>query len=345
MNDMSTDIFESEENPSVAADRVVDAIHGHDRFLITTHENPDGDALGSLIATGLGLSSLDKDVTLFLPGSLPLPREYDFLPLDSIVREVPTDADGRVLLVLDCASPARLSAARELLATSSLVINVDHHRDNTRFGGINFVMADASSTAEIIHGLLGGLGIALTPAIAEAIYVGMVTDTGRFQYSTTTPSVFRLAASLLEAGADAQRVFERVYESIALAKIRLLAIAFERASLHRDGRVITSYLVHEDFDSLGVDDSYAEGIVEQLRSVEGVELAATIREPVHLTPPLKRVSLRTGRDDLDVSAIARQFGGGGHRASAGFSADGEIDKIIADICAAFDAAPRDTPAT
>ena len=207
---------------------VADAIRSHDRFLVTTHENPDGDALGLLLAAKLALDALGKDAVMYLYGEAPLPREYTWMPLEDLRRAVPDDCADRVLLALDCANESRLGPDPEVLHSASLVVNLDHHHDNTRFGNVNCVVADASSTGEIVRDLLRELDVALTPDIAEALYIALVTDTGRFQYTNTTPKALRLAAELVEAGADVHKIFQDVYESVQFAKMKLLARALER---------------------------------------------------------------------------------------------------------------------
>jgi phosphoesterase RecJ-like protein len=220
-----------------------------------------------------------------------------------------------------------LGAAAELLKRVPLSIDVDHHHDNSRFGTISHVAADASSTGEIVRDLIALLDVPLTPAIAEALYVALVTDTGRFQYTNTTPKALRLAAELVEAGVDVQRVFQGIYESVEFAKLKLLARALERARVLEGGRIVVSYLVRTDFAEVGAAEPYSEGIIDYLRAVEGSELSALIREPPRDDGPVRRVSLRASIDELDVSAIARRFGGGGHRQAAGFSTDASVDEI------------------
>src|SRR5439155_7648517 len=204
---------------------VADAIRSHERFLVTTHENPDGDALGSLLAMKLALDALGKDAVMYLSGEAPLPREYAWMPLGNLRRSVPDDAATRVLLALDCANESRLAPDPEVLHSAPLVINVDHHHDNSRFGAVNLVVADASSTGEIVRDLLGELGVELTPDVAEALYIALVTDTGRFQYTNTTPKALRLAAELVEAGADVHKIFQDVYERVQVAMLKLHALA------------------------------------------------------------------------------------------------------------------------
>jgi bifunctional oligoribonuclease and PAP phosphatase NrnA len=308
---------------------VADAVREHDRFLLTTHENPDGDALGSLLATKLMLDELGKDSVMYLSGEAPLPAEYKFMPLEDLRRRLPDDVDERVLFALDCANESRLGQGQEALERGPLVLNVDHHHDNTRFGHVNVVDANASSTGEIVRDLALELGVELTPEIAEALYIALVTDTGRFQYANTTPRALRLAAELVEAGADVRRVFQSVYESVQLAKLKLLARALERAQVYEGGGMVVSHLLKTDFAEVGAAEPYSEGIIDFLRAVEGAEMAALIREPPAPGRPARRISLRSSSDELDVSAIARASGdGGGHRQAAGFSSELEIPQIV-----------------
>jgi phosphoesterase RecJ-like protein len=179
----------------------------------------------------------------------------------------------------------------------------------------------------VLRDVFRELDVELTPEIAEPLYIALVTDTGRFQYANTTPKALRLAAELVEAGADVHAVFQQVYESVEFAKLKLLARALERARVLEGGRIVVSYLVRTDFAEVGAVEPYSEGIIDYLRAVEGSELAALIREPPRDDGPLRKVSLRASIDELDVSAIARTFGGGGHRQAAGFSSDASVDRI------------------
>jgi phosphoesterase RecJ-like protein len=308
---------------------VADAIRKHDRFLITTHENPDGDALGSIRAMQLALEQLGKDAYTWLWGGVPLPHEYSFMDLGGLRRgPVPEDIAERVVLALDCANVRRLGPDAAIVERAPLVIDVDHHHDNSRFGAVNLVVADASSTGEILRDLFAELGVELTPAIAEALYIALVTDTGRFQYANTTPKAHRLAAELLEAGADFHRVFQGVYENVAFAKLKLLARALDSARVLEGGRLIVAVLHRTDFADAGAEEPFSEGIIDHLRAVEGADLVALIREPPTLDGPTRRVSLRASAEGIDVSEIARKSAGGGHRQAAGFSSEESVDGII-----------------
>jgi phosphoesterase RecJ-like protein len=316
-------------------DRVVAALRDHERFVVATHENPDGDALGSLLALHLGLVELGKDSVMLLDPEQTIPHEYRFLGIDraGLMREAPADLADRVLVAVDCAQENRIAAAGAAEA-AALVVNIDHHHDNTRFGAIDLVVPDASSTGEVLAGILEALGVELTPQIAEALYVALVTDTGRFQYSNTTPDALRLAARLLEAGADVNRVFRGVYESLELPKVKLLGRALENATVHEDGAVVISHLTREDFAAAGVAEPASDGVIDTLRAVEGTLLAVLIRE---LPPggPRCKASLRASTDVLDVSAIARESGGGGHRQAAGFSSDLDVEGVRAFVLDAY----------
>jgi phosphoesterase RecJ-like protein len=316
---------------------VVDAIRAHDRFTLTTHENPDGDALGSLLAAKLAFDQLRKDSVMVLHSDAPLPGEYRFMPLADLRRSWPDDVSERVLVALDCANESRIGDD-EILGRVPLTLDIDHHHDNTRFGDVNLIVPDASSTGELLRDVFRELDVDLTPAIAEAIYVALVTDTGRFQYTNTTPKAFRLAAELLEAGAEQQRVFQGVYESIPFAKIKLLGRVLDRAQVYEGGQIVVSYLLRTDFEEVGAEEPYSEGIIDYLRAVEGPIMAVLIREPPRGDGPTRRVSLRASIDELDVSAIARQSGGGGHRQAAGFSSEASIEEITEFVRREFAAA-------
>jgi len=308
---------------------VVAALRDNDRFVVTSHEAPDGDALGSMLAMGLALRQLGKDAVMFLGGPAPFPGEYRFLELEQtgLQRTRPEDISDRVLVAVDCASANRVGAEPGLVEAAPFTINIDHHHDNPRFGDVNLIVADASSTGEVLADVFRELGVELTPEIAEALYIALVTDTGRFQYANTTPKALRLAADLVEAGADVHRVFQGVYENVQFAKLKLLARALDRARVLEGGEIVVSHLLRDDFEAVGASEPYSEGIIDFLRSAEGALVSALIREPPRDGAPARKVSLRSSVDEVDVSAIARKSGGGGHREAAGFSSDLSVEEI------------------
>src|SRR4051794_38998008 len=250
-------------------DRVADAIRGGDRFLLTTHENPDGDALGSLLATHRILEALGKDSVMFLAAKeFPLPVEYRFLPLEEVFHEPPADINNRLVIFLDCGNIDRMPV--DFLRTDGTkVINIDHHHDNTRFGTINLVDVEASCTAEIVYELAGLLGVELTPEIANALYVALVTDTGKFMYENADARSHRMAAGLIEAGVDVNEVYRRLYEHAPIEKLTLLARALERIELRDEGRLAVTYISSEDYTTTGAGEALTEGIIDHLRTIDG----------------------------------------------------------------------------
>jgi phosphoesterase RecJ-like protein len=311
-----------------AREQVLRAIRAGQRFAVVTHENLDGDALGSLIAMQALLRALGKDAVIVIAAEeFPLPPEYSFFALDGLCTQAPDDLEARTTIFLDCGNLDRnpLAAMRE----AEPLINIDHHHDNTRFGTINHVVEEASCTAEIVWDLIGALGVEISATTAEALYVGLVTDTGRFSYESTTPRAHMMAAELIGAGVDVGRLYRQIYEDTPLAKLELLGRALASARRFEDERMMVAVLTGEDFAVTGADDSYAEGIVDYLRAVKDTKVAALIREVcAGGRAGARKVSLRASDDDVDVSAIARAFGGGGHRRAAGFTSDLPTAELI-----------------
>jgi bifunctional oligoribonuclease and PAP phosphatase NrnA len=301
-------------------DQIVEELRQSDKLLLTTHENPDGDALGSLLGMHEILVQLGKDSVMFMSADeFPLPYEYRQMPLDSVVNEPPADLLERTIVFLDCGNIDRMPV--DFLQSDDLhVLNIDHHHDNTRFGTVNLVVARASCTAEIVLELGKELGAELTPTIAEALYVALVTDTGKFMFDNTTPEAHHMAAELIEAGVSPAEVHRRLYEGLPFARTQLLARALTRIERYDDGAVTMTHLTRDDFTEANGLETDSEGIVDHLRAVENTAVAVLVREL--LSPDRagwRKVSLRATDGRVDVSRIARELGGGGHRQAAGFS--------------------------
>jgi phosphoesterase RecJ-like protein len=309
---------------------VLDEIRRAERFLVVTHENPDGDALGSLIAMQEILTALGEDSVMFIDAAeFPLPHEYRFLPLPGLVTTPPDDLGQRTSLYLDCGNLDR-AAGRAQAQPGSRIVNIDHHHDNTRFGAINHVVPEASCTAEIVWDLMHALGAEYTITIAEALYVGLVTDTGRFMYENTSARAHLMAAELIEAGVDVHEIYRRVYEGIPYGKLALLARGLASVERFDDGRLTLSRLTTEDFTRSGAEESYSEGVIDHLRAVEGTAVAALVRDRIGSGDDERprKVSLRSSDERVDVSRIARVQGGGGHRGAAGFSTALSWDELV-----------------
>jgi phosphoesterase RecJ-like protein len=303
------------------------------RPIVVTHENPDGDALGSLIAMQGILEAIGKECEMFIdPRDLPLPQEYSFFPLKNLICEPPADFRERTIVFLDCGNLSR-NPAQEFGAHGVHIVNIDHHHDNTRFGTVNLVDATASCTAEIVWALMHALGVTPTRTVAEALYVGLITDTGRFMYENTGPRAHVMAAELIEAGVDTHAIYRRLYEDMPYAKLELLGRALARVERHDGGALTVARVTREDFEAVGAEDSYTEGIIDHLRSVEQTKVAALSREVEAIgsngAGVRKKVSLRSTDGEVDVSAIARAGGGGGHRQAAGFTTQLGDDELVA----------------
>jgi bifunctional oligoribonuclease and PAP phosphatase NrnA len=316
-------------------EQVLEELRTAQRLIVVTHENPDGDALGSLVAMQHLLTSLGKDCKMFVDANeFPLPQEYRFLPMsvtEGLVSTPPDDLDERTIVFLDCGNVDR-NPAHELRRPGGHILNIDHHHDNTLFGTVNLVDPAASCTAEIVWDLMHGLDVEPTLTVAEALYVGLITDTGRFMYENTGPRAHLMAAELIEAGVDVHGIYRRVYEGVPYGKLALLARGLANVRRYDQGALTMTVLSAQDFTESGAQESYSEGVVDHLRAVEGTAVAALIRDRVNDADGdgdmLRKVSLRATDDRVDVSAIARAQGGGGHRQAAGFTTSLEWDELV-----------------
>jgi phosphoesterase RecJ-like protein len=311
----------------VATAEVVEELEGSERFLITTHEGPDGDALGSTLALHDALTELGKDSIMFLAEKeFPLPLEYRFLPLQEVFHEAPADLADRTVIFLDCGNIDRMPV--QWLRDGKRMLNIDHHHDNTRFADVNLVDVEASSTAEIIFDICRRIGAEITESIAQSLYVGLITDTGMFMYENTDARTHRVAAELIDAGVDVNGIFRRLYERVPEAKLKLIARALERIDRHLDGALSTTYLSADDYAATGADETLTEGIIDFVRGIEGTSVAAVVRDKADGNREARKVSLRSTDGSVDVSVIARKMGGGGHRRAAGFSTDQSYDELV-----------------
>jgi phosphoesterase RecJ-like protein len=319
--------------PATALDEIVEELQQAGKMLVTTHENPDGDALGSLLAFDEMMRALGKDSVMFMSASnFPLPHEYQHLPLDRVQNEPPADMDERIAVFLDCGNIDRMPVDF-LHKEGQHIVNIDHHHDNTHFGTVNLVVGDASCTAEILWELAHALGVEITPSMAEALYIALITDTGRFMYENTGARAHTMAADLIEAGVDVAAVYRQLYQDLPFPRLQLLARALASVRRFDDGRITIVHLTRGDFGETGAIESDSEGVVDHLRSVEQTKVAVLIREL--LDKEGRKISLRSTDGEVDVSVIARSIGGGGHRQAAGATTEiplGElIDKIRAGV--------------
>ncbi len=308
--------------------QLLDEIADSERFLLATHENPDGDALGSLAGMQLVLAALGKDAVAYMAqDEFPLPYEYRFIQVQNLVTEPPEDLEARTIVFLDCGNIDR-NPADSLKREGAHILNVDHHHDNTLFGTVNHVVPEASCTAEVIWDLMKGLGVEVTRPIAEALYVGLVTDTGKFMYENTGPRAHLMAGELIEAGVDVHAIYRRLFEGVPQGKLELLARGLTNVERFDDGLLTVTHLSRDDYEATGADESYSEGVVDHLRALEGTAVAGLVRDLLGNGESRRKVSLRATDDRIDVSAIARAQGGGGHRRAAGFSTTLEYPELV-----------------
>lgn len=321
---MTTETF------ATTREQTLSALRTAEKLLLVTHENPDGDALGSLVAMHGVLQQLGKDSLMFIAADeYPLPYEYRFFDLRGVVTVPPEDVADRLVVFLDCGNIDRNPAVLDHGAPLRIV-NVDHHHDNTRFGEIDHVVDAASCTAEIVWDLMRGLGVEATAEIADALYVGLVTDTGKFMYENTGTRAHVMAAELIAAGVDVHSIYRRLYEGVPFAKLKLMARALDHVERYDSEGLTLARIRVADYQETGAEESYSEGIVDHLRAVAGTKVAALVKE---LTDPAKaglaKVSLRAADESIDVSAIARAGGGGGHRMAAGFTTALTEEELVA----------------
>ena len=312
----------------VTAEEVGIRLRDERRVLAVTHEAPDGDALGCLSAFLLACQGAGIPSTSHIPGEGRLPDEYTFLPLlDEVSRgKAPKVGSDTSVYFLDCATPLR--GGSDGFSTAAMRINIDHHPDNPLYGDLNLVDADAPSATAILYRILRAGGFEVDAEVATSLYVGLVTDTGRFQYSNTTPEAHRMAAELQEAGCDVNAVSQKVYESVAAEKLRLLGRALGRMESRLGGAMVVSWLTGADFTETGAHEGHAEGLIDTLRSAADAKVAVLARERTKDQAVECKVSLRSKDGDVDVADLAHLRGGGGHVRAAGFTYEGAAPEVL-----------------
>lgn len=310
------------------------------RFLLTSHVNPDGDAVGSALGLARILRRLGKGAVVWNRDATP--TLYRPLPGSDRVHNGEEPPAGfpdmfDAVIVLECPSPDRTGLEQHL--TARPVINIDHHLGNQHYGVINWVDSAAPAVGEMIYRLAQGLKVDLDPETASCLYLTLVTDTGGFRFSNATPAAFEAGASLVREGAQPEQVSMWLYESQPVSVLRLLGEMLQTLRLHEDGRIATGRLTLDMFQKVGAAPGDSEGLIDHLRSIAGVEAVGLIREREDGT---HKVSLRS-RGEVDVEKVARHHGGGGHRNAAGFTLEGEgeaaREAVAAMLAAALSSAP------
>ena len=293
-------------------DRILEVIREHQSFCIVGHVRPDGDCIGSQLGLALALQNEGKKVTVWNHDSIP--QKYKFLNAAGLYEKPRTGQKFDCVIAADCASFERLGKAGECIGNRKIFINIDHHVSNTRYADINWVSPREPSTGELIFRLLKVARWPITRPIADQLFTAVSTDTGSFQYPTTRPGTFHVGAELVTRGADLAKICDEVYQSYPLSRARLLKHVYSTFQLTDDNRIAWFWLRKGDFARTGAESDDTEGLIDHIRAIEPVVVACVFEE---LEPELTRLSLRSKSAEVNVSEIAKQFGGGGHPAAAG----------------------------
>ncbi len=305
-------------------DRAADAIASAGSLALACHVTPDGDALGSMFALHRLALAAGKESVASWPEPFVVGPHYTFVPgLDGATKPADFPAVPEVMVTFDCGSLDRLGELAEPARAASCLIVVDHHRTNDGYGAINVIDPDAAASAVIVRRLVDRLGWSLDRESAICLYTGLVCDTGRFQYDNTTPEVFELAAELTRFGLPVAAINRQLFEEHRLAYLRLVAAALDRAELDPDRRFVATWVTADDLEANGVGLEETEGLIDLVRRTSEADVSCVLKE----TPDGTKVSLRAV-SDVDVGAIATSFGGGGHRAAAGFNDERPVGEVL-----------------
>jgi bifunctional oligoribonuclease and PAP phosphatase NrnA len=325
----------------LAHEDVVAFLARHSGVMITSHVEPDGDSLGSCLGLKQALGGLEREADVVIES--PVPAALRFLPGAEAVRrgaDAPRSKRYGAAFVLDCSSLDRAGpSVTALLQPGAEICNIDHHIGNDGFGTVRLVNPEASATAELVFEVLEAANIALTPQVAECLYVGILSDTGAFRYQNTTPRALRLAARLVEHGAPAAQVAEALYAKKSASSLRLLGLALASLEARNLGRVSALTITRDMFERARANPEDADGIVQYAKSLDGTRVGVLIQE---VAPQEVRVSLRSD-GTVDVNEVAGRFGGGGHRTAAGARIRGALDPVRREVLDAVDQAMNGGP--
>ncbi len=302
---------------------IAETIRNNRRFLVTSHSKPDGDAMGALLAMTFILKKMGKAAVPHLED--PVPTNCAFLPgVEDIVHEPWSAVEYDVAFILDCGDFSRIGKKLEAFVSKiPVIVSIDHHVGTKPYGHINWVETPASSTCEMLCHLAQELGIIIDTPLATQLYTGLMTDTGSFRFSNTDQHVLELAAKLAGAGANPAHVAQNIYESNQPQRLHLLAQVLMTVQFFQEDRLATAQVTQEMLAASGTTAMDSEGFINELRSVKPVELAIFFREgPDGIT----HVSMRS-KENVDVAALARSHGGGGHRRAAAFRQEGDLPEI------------------
>lgn len=311
-------------------DRILEALRESRTICVGGHIRPDGDCVGCQLALTLALRNEGKKVFCWNEDSIP--QKFEFLEGADLFQKPKRGQKFDCVIATDCASFERLGTVAPCVTQRKILINIDHHASNTRYGDINWVSAREPSSGELIYRLLKVAKWPITKPIADLLFTAVSTDTGSFQYPTTRPGTFHVGAELVTRGADLAKICDEVYQSYPLSRVKLLKHVYNRFRLTHNDRIAYFWLKKADFSRTGADSSDSEGLIDHIRAIAPVVVACVFEE---LEPELTRISLRSKSDKINVSDIAAQFGGGGHVAAAGARIPGRPLSVQRKVIAAI----------
>lgn len=314
---------------STALARAATTLSGAHSIGIVGHVGPDGDALGSMIALALAARGAGHEAVASFDEPFIVPEEMSFLDVSTLVPPSEFPSDLGVGVVVDTSVPERVGSLRQRLEAADTLVVVDHHRSDGAWGDVVVLDPDVAATAELVYDLIVMLGWEITPAIAAALYTGIVTDTGRFQYEATSPRTHRIAAELLGTGIRQDRMGEKLFEEAPFGYYTVAARVLDRAVFDERHRFVWSAMTLADLEEAGIGHHQTDGLIDLVRMASGTDVACLLKER---SPGTYKGSLRS-RGTVDVAAIARSFGGGGHRNAAGFTASEPVATIIENVVA------------
>ncbi|MCE5328859.1 bifunctional oligoribonuclease/PAP phosphatase NrnA [bacterium] len=323
-------------NPTDNIKKVVAVINNNSNFIIFTHQYPDGDGIGSSVAFYKLLINLGKKAYIIC--SSEMPYQYEFLPFVKNVFKNMDEIDIKnkyVAVFLDCADLSRVKLEGINIKEHAVsIINIDHHLSNTNFGDINIVDSTKSAAAEIVFVLFNKFFKEyIDKEVAIGLYTGILTDTGKFQYSNTTKEVHKIISCLLEYDINPSYIYSSIYECEPVNRFKLLELVLKRVKLVSEDKLIYSYVTEEDLKKLNLPFSSNDGIIELLRTAKNVKVAALFKE---IGPEFYKVSLRASNNGVNVAAIANFFKGGGHKMAAAYAAQGDLKNIVTDLVRAIE---------
>jgi len=319
--------------------RIIDAVKPLQHLCVVGHMRPDGDCIGSQLGLALALINSGKDVVCW--NQDPVPPKLRFLDSHQIFERPRPGRTFDAVIATDSASYERLGSVREHITDRQLLINIDHHASNTRFGDLNWVAPREPASGTLIFRLLKEAGWPITGHIADCLFTAISTDTGSFQYPTTRPATYQVAGELVKRGANLGVISNQVYNSYPLSRVKLLGHVFNSFRLQHDDQIGYFWLRQEDYERTGATVEDTEGLIDHIRAIETVIVACVFEE---VGPNVTRISLRSKSEAIDVNAIACQFGGGGHKAAAGARIDGDPATVQRQVLAAIKQALDATPA-